>query len=71
MEIIAHKLEQQFYDNIDKIATDFMLMFENACMYNEPYSQIYKDALVLQQICIQTKQQLSDGDDSLPDMVRT
>lgn len=68
MEKIAHKLRQQYYDNIDEIAADFMLMFENACKYNEPDSQIYKDALLLQQICIQTKQKLRDGDDSAPDV---
>lgn len=68
MEKIAHKLKTQFFDNVDEIAADFMLMFENACKYNEPDSQIYKDALCLQQICIQTKQQLRDGDDSVPDV---
>lgn len=69
MEKIAHKLKQQFYDNLDEIAADFMLMFENACKYNEPDSQIYKDALVLQRICIQTKQALRDGDDAaVPDV---
>lgn len=68
MEKIAHKLKTQFYDNVDEIATDFMLMFENACKYNEPDSQIYKDALVLQQVCIQTKQALRDGDDTVPDV---
>lgn len=68
MEKIAHKLKQQYYDNIDEIAADFMLMFENACKYNEPDSQIYKDALLLQQICIQTKQSLRDGDESVPDV---
>lgn len=68
MEKIAHKLKTQFYDNVDEIATDFMLMFENACKYNEPDSQIYKDALVLQQVCIQTKQALRDGDETVPDV---
>lgn len=63
MEKIAHKLKTQFYDNFDEIATDFMLMFENACKYNEPDSQIYKDALILQQVCIQTKQSLRYNDD--------
>lgn len=67
MEKIAHKLKQQFYDNVEEIATDFMLMFENACKYNEPDSQIYKDALVLQQLCIKTKQSLRD-DDTVPDV---
>lgn len=58
MEKIAHKLRTQVYETVDEIASDFMLMFENACKYNEPDSQLYKDALVLQQICIQTKQSL-------------
>lgn len=58
MEKIAHKLKTQVYETVDEIASDFMLMFENACKYNEPDSQLYKDALVLQQICIQTKQSL-------------
>lgn len=58
MEKIAQKLKTQFYDNVDELASDFMLMFENACKYNEPDSQIYKDSLLLQQVCIQTKQSL-------------
>lgn len=58
MEKIAQKLKTQFYDNVDELAADFMLMFENACKYNEPDSQIYKDSLLLQQVCIQTKQSL-------------
>lgn len=68
MEKIAHKLKQHFYDNVDEIASDFMLMFENACKYNEPDSQIYKDSLVLQQVCIQTKQSLRETDESVPDV---
>lgn len=63
MEKIAHKLKTQVYETVDEIASDFMLMFENACKYNEPDSQLYKDALVLQQICIQTKQSLRWDDD--------
>ena len=58
MERIAYKLKGQCFETIDEIASDFMLMFENACKYNEPDSQIYKDALILQQICIKTKQSL-------------
>lgn len=58
MEKIASKLKTQFYDNVDELAADFMLMFENACKYNEPDSQIYKDSLLLQQVCLQTKQSL-------------
>ncbi|KAG4079697.1 hypothetical protein HA402_009083 [Bradysia odoriphaga] len=68
MEKIAHKLKTQVYETVDEIASDFMLMFENACKYNEPDSQLYKDALVLQQICIQTKQSLRDADETVPDV---
>lgn len=56
MEKIAQKLK--LYESFEELASDFMLMFENACKYNEPDSQIYKDALLLQQVCIQTKQAL-------------
>lgn len=34
MEKIAHKLKQQFYDNIDEIAAEFTLMFENGKIEN-------------------------------------
>uniref|UniRef100_A0A182MT35 Polybromo-1 n=1 Tax=Anopheles culicifacies TaxID=139723 RepID=A0A182MT35_9DIPT len=58
IEKIEKKLRQQIYESVDDMAADFMLMFENACKYNEPDSQIYKDALCLQQLLIQTKQSL-------------
>uniref|UniRef100_A0A6E8VEF4 Polybromo-1 n=1 Tax=Anopheles coluzzii TaxID=1518534 RepID=A0A6E8VEF4_ANOCL len=58
IEKIEKKLRQQIYETVDDMAADFMLMFENACKYNEPDSQIYKDALCLQQLLIQTKQAL-------------
>lgn len=58
MEKISNKIKQQSYDSLDELAADFMLMFENACKYNEPDSQIYKDALILQQLVIQKKQEL-------------
>jgi protein polybromo-1 len=67
-EKIGLKLKQNQYDAIDEMAADFMLMFENASKYNEPDSQIYKDALVLQQICVQTKQMLSCEDETIPDV---
>uniref|UniRef100_W4VRH5 Putative chromatin remodeling complex rsc subunit rsc1/polybromo n=1 Tax=Corethrella appendiculata TaxID=1370023 RepID=W4VRH5_9DIPT len=68
MERIAQKLKQNSYETVDEIADDFMLMFGNACKYNEPDSQIYKDALNLQQVCIQTKQQLKVSDEIVPDV---
>lgn len=58
MEKIAHKLKHGSYNSVNELASDFILMFDNACKYNEPDSQIYKDALILQRVCLQTKQKL-------------
>ena len=58
MEKIAHKLKNNVYSSVNELASDFILMFDNACKYNEPDSQIYKDALVLHRVCLQTKQLL-------------
>lgn len=66
MDRIQSKINK--YNSLDEIVADFALMFENACTYNEPDSKIYKDALALQQICIQTKHKLRDMDNLIPDV---
>ncbi|XP_011198605.2 protein polybromo-1 [Bactrocera dorsalis] len=68
MERIAQKLKQACYESVDELAADFLLMLENACKYNEPDSQIYKDALVLQQLTLQLKQSLKNEQSSTPDV---
>ncbi|XP_076249117.1 protein polybromo isoform X1 [Calliopsis andreniformis] len=68
MEKIASTLKNNGYDNLDELVSDFILMFDNACKYNEPDSQIYKDALILQRLVLQTKLQLSEDDESVPDV---
>ncbi|KAK9745833.1 BAH domain [Popillia japonica] len=68
MERISHKLKNSGYETLDDLVSDFILMFDNACKYNEPDSQIYKDALVLQRVCLQTKLQLKEDDDTVPDV---
>lgn len=42
MEKIAATLKNNGYENLDELVSDFILMFDNACKYNEPDSQIYK-----------------------------
>ncbi len=72
------------YSSIDEMCYDFGQMFENACIYNEPSSTLYKDALTLQRALFtrvedlleheerQNGQKLSELDDSLPrDFVQT
>ncbi|XP_043487082.1 protein polybromo-1 isoform X7 [Polistes fuscatus] len=68
MEKIASTLKNNGYDNLDELVSDFILMFDNACKYNEPDSQIYKDALILQRLVLQTKLQFSEDDESVPDV---
>lgn len=68
MEKISHKLKTSQYEILDDLVGDFILMFDNACKYNEPDSQIYKDALVLQRLCHQTKLQLKEDDNMVPDV---
>lgn len=68
MEKIAFKLKNSSYLSLEELVSDFVLMFDNACKYNEPDSQIYKDALILQRLCLQTKMQLCEDEDSVPDV---
>uniref|UniRef100_H2L6B3 Bromo domain-containing protein n=1 Tax=Oryzias latipes TaxID=8090 RepID=H2L6B3_ORYLA len=53
----------------DEDDDDFALMFNNACMYNEPESLIYRDALVLHRVLLETRKQ-QGGEDSGPPAVR-
>lgn len=46
MEKIASILKNNGYENLDELVSDFILMFDNACKYNEPDSQIYKVCIV-------------------------
>ena len=46
-EKIGAKLQHGLYSNLESCFEDFTLMFDNACKFNEPDSQIYKDALTL------------------------
>ncbi|XP_065223085.1 protein polybromo-1 isoform X3 [Planococcus citri] len=68
LEIISQKLKGNCYESLDDLVSDFVLMFDNACKYNEPDSQIYKDALTLQKVTLQTKLQLREDEDTVPDV---
>ncbi|XP_059470820.1 protein polybromo-1 [Neocloeon triangulifer] len=68
LEKISSKLKSTSYMSLDDMVSDFVLMFDNAFKYNEPDSQIYKDALMLQRVALQTKLQLREDEESLPDV---
>ena len=42
MEKIAQKMKSMRYESLDDFVSDFVLMFDNCCKYNEPDSEIYK-----------------------------
>lgn len=67
LEKICNKQRNGTYESLDHIANDFMQMFDNACKFNEPDSQIYKDALILQRLLLQTKLTIS-SEDGIPDV---
>ena len=60
LEKIGVRLKNSVYETLEDLLSDLILMLDNACKYNEPDSQIYKDALTLQQIALQTKIDLVD-----------
>jgi protein polybromo-1 len=60
LEKIGVRLKNGVYETLEDLLSDLILMLDNACKYNEPDSQIYKDALTLQQIALQTKIELTD-----------
>ncbi|XP_019875742.2 protein polybromo-1 isoform X3 [Aethina tumida] len=68
MDRISHKMKTNQYETLEDLVADFVLMFDNACKYNEPDSQIYKDALMLQRVCMQTKLLLKEEDNTVPDV---
>ncbi|KAG8184625.1 hypothetical protein JTE90_022674 [Oedothorax gibbosus] len=66
---IGVKLKAGGYETLEDLLSDFVLMFDNACKYNEPDSQIYKDALTMQRMALQTKLELcEDTNNGTPDV---
>ena len=42
LEKIGQKVKASNYENLEELLADIVLMFDNACRFNEPDSQIYK-----------------------------
>nr|VZI51588.1 unnamed protein product [Spirometra erinaceieuropaei] len=52
MQEIAKNLLQGVYQSFDEFMADLFLMFDNACSFNEPDSQIYQDTLILHRVAL-------------------
>jgi len=42
MQKVMLKINTNQYNTVEELVSDFVLMFDNACKYNEPESLIYK-----------------------------
>ncbi|XP_029286724.1 polybromo 1, like isoform X3 [Cottoperca gobio] len=69
MERLRSHMAGGRYQDVEALVEDFSLMFNNACIYNEPESLIYRDALVLHRVLLETRKQQEGGEDSGPPSV--
>merc|ERR1712142_68312 len=67
LEKISSKIRNNMYETMEDAVADFTLVFDNAAKYNEPDSQIYKDAQTLQRLAHQTVRHLTEDGDGIPD----
>jgi len=51
MQKVLQRMMASQYQSIDDMVADFVLMFDNACKYNEPESLIYKVGFYLGPYC--------------------
>uniref|UniRef100_A0A3B4B2Y4 Protein polybromo-1 n=1 Tax=Periophthalmus magnuspinnatus TaxID=409849 RepID=A0A3B4B2Y4_9GOBI len=69
MERVRSHMAGGRYQDVESLVEDFALMFNNACMYNEPESLIYRDALVLHRVLLETRKQQEGAEDTGPPSV--
>ncbi|XP_038219745.1 protein polybromo-1-like [Zerene cesonia] len=66
LKTIAQKIQASEYSNLNELEKDLLLMVRNACNFNEPGSQIYKDAKMLKKIIQLRKQEIDQHGRSGP-----
>lgn len=59
--MIATKIQQSQYSNLGELEKDLLQMTRNACLFNEPGSQIYKDAKTLRKVISSKKIEVEHG----------
>lgn len=52
LKTIAQKIQAGEYGAVNDLEKDLLVMVRNACHFNEPGSQIYKDAKALKKVII-------------------
>ncbi|XP_051997457.1 protein polybromo-1-like isoform X3 [Xyrauchen texanus] len=70
MERIRSYMVLGRYQDVDSLAEDFILMFNNACTYNEPESLIYRDALLLHRAFLEARRRQEDEEEGVEGCLR-
>uniref|UniRef100_A0A673YIN4 Bromo domain-containing protein n=1 Tax=Salmo trutta TaxID=8032 RepID=A0A673YIN4_SALTR len=71
MEKVKSHMLTNKYQDVDSLVENLVLMFNNACTYKKPESLIYRDALVLHRVLLETRRDLEGGEDAhVPDVAR-
>jgi protein polybromo-1 len=61
LKLIATKIQRSAYASLGDMEKDLLQMVKNACTFNEPGSQIYKDAKSLKKIFLAKKNDIENG----------
>lgn len=61
LKFIATKIQTNAYISLTEMEKDLLQMTKNACTFNEPGSQIYKDAKTLKKIFVARKLEIESG----------
>ena len=61
LKFIANKIQTNAYTSLNDMEKDLLQMVKNAQIFNEPGSQIYKDAKTLKRIFMQRKLEIESG----------
>jgi protein polybromo-1 len=61
LKFIANKIQTNAYTCISDMEKDVLQMTKNACTFNEPGSQIYKDAKMLRKVFLARKAEIETG----------
>lgn len=61
LRTIARKIQDGKYTSLNDMEKDLLLLTKNACTFNEPGSQIYKDAKMLKKIISSRKIEIEHG----------
>lgn len=61
LKTIAKRVQEGAYSSVTDMERDLLLMCRNACHFNEPGSQIYKDAKLLKKIITNATKKQSEG----------